>query len=246
MQPAPGDVNVVDLPVHSSADIHLSDAFGAQGCPLCRERARTEAAYLEAILVESVNDISFRQGLDAARGFCPVHARGVLDTDRRRAGSLGAAILLRATLVVRLKELEAAHDVRCRARAKRIDGASRPPACPVCARLDRTEAGLVDSLMRLTEEPAWAEAVADAPLCLEHLVALFAQRPASSTWPGIEGRQLDRLCLLRDELEAYAHASSHDRRHTLTDTQRASVDAAAGLLGDWRAPPGDVARGPRR
>src|SRR4029453_14690796 len=94
------------LPVRTGADVHLADAFGAPGCPLCRERARSEDAYLESILAESVNDIPFRQALDAARGFCPRHVAAVLEADRRRAGTLGAAILLRATLVPRLRELE--------------------------------------------------------------------------------------------------------------------------------------------
>ena len=84
------------LPVRTSADVHLADAFGEPGCPLCRERDRAEAAWLESILAESVNDVPFRQALDAGRGFCGRHAAAVLDADRRRAGSLGAAILLRA------------------------------------------------------------------------------------------------------------------------------------------------------
>jgi Family of unknown function (DUF6062) len=218
------------LPVHSGSDIHLADAFGLPGCPLCRERDRTEAAFLEAILAESVNDVAFRQGLDVARGFCATHSRAVLDTDRRRAGSLGAAILLRATLVLRLAELDAAHAARGRSRSKRVEDATRAPACPVCARLTRAEDGLLDGLMRLTDEAPWADAVAAAPLCLRHLLALMRQRSATAAWPAIETRQLDRLRDLGDDLAAYAHASSHDRRHTLTDAHRASVDAAADVL----------------
>ena len=224
------------LRVRSGADIHLADAFDEPGCPVCRERDRTAAAYLESILAESVNDVAFRQDLDAARGFCPAHARAVLDADRRRSGSLGAAILLRATLAVRLRELEAAADAGGRTRARRLDEARRRPACPACERVARTEAGIVDSLGRLVDDPSWAQAVAAAPLCLEHLAALAAHRPASPAWPAVEARQLDRLRALRDELDAYAHASSHDRRHLLTDAHRASVDHAADVLDGAGAP----------
>ena len=49
----------------AAIEAHLADAFGKPGCPLCRERRRTEAAYLESILAESVNDIPFRQALAA-------------------------------------------------------------------------------------------------------------------------------------------------------------------------------------
>ena len=218
------------LPVHSGSDIHLADAFGQPGCPLCRELARTEAAYLESILAESVNDVAFRATLDAARGFCPAHARAVLDADRRRAGSLGAAILLRATLAVRLRELEAAHAAGGRTRSKRLEAACRQPSCPACDRVARAEASVVDSLVRLTGDEAWAEAAASTPFCLEHLLRLASHQPTSAAWPAIEARQLDRLRLLRDDLDGYAHASSHDRRHLQTDAHRAAPDRAADLL----------------
>ena len=229
------------LPVHSSSDIHLADAFGMPGCPLCRERARAEAAFLEAILAESVNDVGFRADLDAARGFCATHSRAVLDVDRRRAGSLGAAILLRATLRVRLAELAAVHRAGGRSRSKRLDAAARPPVCPVCARMTRTETGLIEGLVRLTAEPPWAEAVAAAPLCLDHLLPLMRAGTGVAAWPGIEARQLARLHALVTDLAGFAHASSHDRRHLLTDAHRASValgvEALAGL-----ATPGDGSR----
>lgn len=230
----------MSLPVHSGADIHLADAFASDGCPLCRERDRTEAAYLESVLSESVNDIGFRQGLDQARGFCPAHSRAILRADRRRSGSLGAAILLRATLSVRLRELEAVHRSGGRTRSKRIEAVARPPACPACVRLAVTEAALVDSLMRLVEEAPWADAAAGGQFCLDHLLALLSHRPAPSTWPSIESRQLERLGGIRDDLEAYAHASSHDRRHLITDVHRASVDAAADLLAGPVPAPGSA------
>jgi hypothetical protein len=203
---------------------------------MCRERARTEAAYLESILAESVNDVPFRQALDAARGFCGRHAGEVLDADRRRAGSLGAAILLRATLAPRLRELEAATSSNGRGRARRIQDAARPPACPACERAARAGAAVADSIVRHTADPAWAEAVAVAPVCLDHLLALMAIRSAPPAWAAVEARQLARLTELRDRLDAYAHTSSHDRRHRQTEAQRASPDEAAAVLAGWRRP----------
>jgi len=219
------------LPARTGADVHLGDAFARSGCPLCRERARQEAAYLESILAESVNDIPFRQALDAGRGFCASHSRAVLEADRRRSGSLGAAILLRATLVTRLRELEAIHVASGRTRRRRVDRAARPAACPACRRLAESDAWVVEGLVALTEDAAWAAAVASAPFCLDHVLALVDRREAPAWWPPIEARQLDRLRGIRDRLEAFAHASAHDRRHLQTDDQRAAVDEAADLLG---------------
>jgi hypothetical protein len=219
------------LPVRTGADVHLADAFGLPGCPLCRERARQGAAYLESILAESVNDVPFRQALDAGRGFCPTHARAVLEADRRRSGALGAAILLRATLAVRLRELEAVHAAGGRSRGRRAAEAARPPACPACARLAASDGWLVDGLVALAEDAAWASAASAAPFCLEHLVALLDRRSVPAWWTRVEAAQLDRLRTLRDRLDGFAHASAHDRRHLQTDDQRASVEEAADLLG---------------
>lgn len=219
------------LPVRTGADVHLADAFDMPGCPLCRERSRTETAYLESILAQSVNDIPFRQALDAGRGFCRVHARSILVADRTRAGSLGGAILLRATLVARLRDLEAIHDVGSWSRARRAGEASRPPACPACRRIADSDAGVVDGLIRLAEDPLWGEAVAAAPFCLDHLVSLVDRRSVPAWWPAIEERQLVRLRALRDRLDRFAHASAHDRRHLQTPDLVASVDEVADLLG---------------
>lgn len=222
------------LPARSGADIHLADAFEAGGCPICREQDRTEGAYLESLLAESVNDVGFRQALDAGRGFCAAHSRAVLEADRRRSGILGAAILLRASLLTRIRDLEAAHQAKGRGRANRFADAARPPACPACARLARNETGLLDGLAALVVDPAWAKAVETAPFCLDHLLGLLARRPATGAWGEIEDRQLERLRAMQDLLDRFAHASSHDRAHLQTDEQRASVDAVADLLGGER------------
>jgi len=219
-----------ELPVRTGADVHLADAFDEAGCPLCRERVRTEAQYLESILAESVLDVAFRRTLDERRGFCPAHCRAVLAADRRRSGTLGASILLRATLSVRLRELDAAHSAG-RTRGRRVAEAARPSACPACAWIAVTDAGLVESLVALCRDAAWAGAAAGAPFCLDHLLLLMDRRPVPAWWSPVEARQVKRLHVLRDRLDRFAHATAHDRRHLQTDDQRASVAEAADLLG---------------
>ena len=130
MRACPTMASMAPLRVRSGADINLADAFGLPGCPLCRERRRTEAAYLESILSESVNDIPFRQAFDEARGFCARHARAVLDADRARAGSLGASILLRATLVARLRGGGFDLGLRARERCRAEHGPQHPVLDP--------------------------------------------------------------------------------------------------------------------
>jgi bacterioferritin-associated ferredoxin len=230
------------LPAKSAADVHLADAFEAAGCPICAEVARTDAQWLESILAESVNDIPFRQGLDRARGVCRRHAREVLEADRRRAGSLGAAILLRATLATRLRDIEAVHATKGWTRSRRADEAARPPRCPGCAREQTTLDWVAGALVRLAEDRAWADAIGGAAFCLDHLVLLLRERTTSPGWAAAEARQLERLRDLRDLLDGFAHTSSHDRRHLQTDEQRAAVDAAADLLAGDTASPLDTPR----
>jgi len=230
----------VHLPATSIADVHLADSFAGPGCPMCAEVARSNRQWLESILSESVNDIPFRQAFDAARGFCRRHAREILDADRRRAGSLGAAILLRASLGARLREIEAVHAAGGRTRSRRADAAARRPDCPGCVREAATDAWLASAVVRLAVDPAWSAAAGEAPFCLDHVIALLRERGGSPGWAAAEERQVTRLRGLRDLLDGYAHTSSHDRRHLQTEEQRAAVDLAADLLA------ADTARQARR
>jgi Family of unknown function (DUF6062) len=222
---------VTELPVRSLADIHLAEAFEGPGCPLCSERSRAERSSIESILAQGANDVAFRRDLDAARGFCRPHARAVLEADRRRSGgTLAAAILLRAVVAVRARELAAVAQAKGRARSKRAAEAGREPRCPVCSVVEGADGENLASVGRLSADPSWAEATAAAAFCLEHLIGLFGRLPAGATTVEIEARQLERLRLLDGELASFAHASSHDRRHLITPAQSESADAAARFL----------------
>jgi hypothetical protein len=110
----------------------------------------------------------------------------------------------------------------------------------VCRRVAEADAVLVESLIRHVAQPAWAEAAAAAPFCLEHLVALVDRRSPPAGWPAVEARQLERLRALEARLDRFAHASAHDRRHLQTPDQVASVDEAADLLGGPARGPGST------
>jgi hypothetical protein len=221
-----------ELPVRSGADARLADAFAEPGCPLCRVRADRERSYIASILAEFVNDVAFRGELDRARGFCEPHVHALVEADRRGSGGLlGPAILFHAVLRVRLREVSSAHQANGRSRTKRIAEARTPPRCQICAEVRRGEDVTAAGLAQLTADAAWAEAAAAAPLCLEHLLGLMAAGPGTASWSAIEARHVARLRELHDQLDSFAHRSSHDRRHSITDEQRASVTSAAGVLG---------------
>jgi hypothetical protein len=219
------------------ASVHLAELLAGPGCPGCRERDLVVGRYSEGYLYESVNDVRFRADLDAARGMCGEHVRAMLRADRRLSGGkLGPAILLDAMLRVREAELRAVAGARGPIRSRRVREAARSAACPVCREATSAVEGLLRHLVRLAHDAAWAEAVATAELCVDHLVAMMGSPDRPAGWDDIERRQLDRLHGIRRRLRAFADHSAHDRRHLATDDERMAVDEAARLMGGGEEP----------
>jgi len=106
----------------------------------------------------------------------------------------------------------------------------------VCREASSTVDATLRHLVRQTDDPGWADAVAQADLCLEHLVTMMSAPDRPPAWAGVERRQLERLAGLRRLLVGHADHAAHDRRHLATTEERASVDEAARLLG---GDPGD-------
>jgi uncharacterized protein DUF6062 len=220
-----------NLPVREIGDARLADELAAGRCPVCAERDRAASRFVESIVFERVTDRAFRAELDEARGFCPRHTHAVLAADRASGSGVGAGILFEAILRVRLAEATTALADAGRSRPRRIAAARRAAACPVCDQARDAETTTVGRLVDLAGDDAWAQAIGDAELCLDHLLALATAAAPSAAWQLIGERQLGRLGALRERLRSFAHHSSHDRRHLLTDDERASVDEGAALLG---------------
>jgi len=227
------------LPIDEIGDVALADLLAGSGCPLCRLRADASRRYLDALLWEGVNDPGFRGRLAAGRGFCPTHAHGVLDADREQTGgSLGAAILLSAAVRQRLAELRGVAAERRGRRAAARAAAARPAACPVCEQVAHARQAAISRLLARLDDPAWRSTVAHATFCLEDLLALWtaADRRSGAGWPEVFEAQLERIADLVARLDAFAHHSSYDRRHLVTDGERRAADDAALLLGGAPAP----------
>lgn len=221
-----------DLPVRDMAGVRLTELVAGSGCPGCRERQRVVERYTEAYLYESVNDVRFRADLDTARGMCGEHISEMLRADGRQSGGLlGPAILLDAMLRVREEELRAVASARGPMRRRRVGDAARPAACPVCRQVNSAVEGTLRHLVRSTEDPRWADAVAGTEVCLEHLVVMMATPARPAGWAAVERRQLDRLAGVRKRLIAHADHAAHDRRHLATQDDRDAVAEAARFLG---------------
>jgi len=235
--PAQGEASSTpSLPIAGIGDIGLADALRAVGCPGCRVRRDSGAAYLRAVLWESVNDVAFREALATGRGFCRRHSREILAADRAQSGgSLGSGILLASVLRRRLAELRGLPTRRSRRAGSSLEGVGARPACPVCAQTDSAERMAIDRLVARLVDPAWRQALAMAELCFEHLLGAWATAVASRSenWPEVAAAQLLRIEHLVERLDSFAHHSSHDRRHLVTDRERAAAGEASWFLGGW-------------
>jgi CYTH domain-containing protein len=222
------------LPIDGLGDISLADLLGQAGCPLCRLRRDSTDRYLRALLWEGVNDISFRERLTTGRGFCREHAHAVLAADRAQSGgSLGAAILLGSAVRARLIELRRLPASRTRRARDAVRAAGQASECPVCGHVAAAERMTVDRLLARLADPLWREAMASADLCLDDLLRTWttAIDDRNQHWPEVAAAQLARIEQLVRRLDSFAHHSSHDRRHLLTDSERGAGDEAASFLG---------------
>jgi hypothetical protein len=219
-----------ELDARDLLDSRLAELLASDSCPVCAYRNRSAQRYIAAILSEMVNDRGFRRDLDAARGFCSEHTHAVIVATRRESGgTVAAAILFGAIAAVHARELTRAFGDRGRWRQKRVDETRRAPSCPVCIESSTAEHHAVARLAERLQRPDWADAVAAAPLCLDHLAMLGGTVDADA-WRPVGERQLARIDDLVARLRSFAHHSSHDRRHLITDEERRSADEAASLL----------------
>jgi hypothetical protein len=215
-------------------DVRLLDAIERGGCAICAVRARSERATLDAIIAERVLDLGFRAGLEREHAFCRRHAAELIEADRRASGILGSSILYGAMLERRLADLRDAVRRRGRGRRSRLDAARRRPPCLVCQQGATAVETALGRLAERAADPAWASLAARIPFCLDDLGALIAAAGDAPAFRPVLEAQLTRLEDIHSRLEGYAHNSAQDRRHLVTDGERAAAQEAAELLGGDR------------
>jgi hypothetical protein len=227
------------LHAYGTGDEALVEALEAGGCPLCTMTRRGGLRFLESVMFELVNDVTFRQRLTAGGGLCPDHVRDLAPVERREAGGvLGSAILLLAMLKPRLAAL-VEPGIERKLNRGRVERAARAAwECPAC---EREAASARDAAYRLLQlamrDPVWARRVSAASFCLAHLALLSGVTDRALRERGLEEpqrvvvqEQQRRLTDVATRLEAFVHHSAHDRRAEITDEERAAVREAAVAL----------------
>lgn len=219
------------LPARDLVDVRLTAAIDVGGCALCEVRSRGELGTLDAIIAERVLDLGFRAGLEREYGLCRRHARGLLEADRRSSGILGSSILFGAIVQRRTAALREATAVSGRRRRGRLASVRTRPPCLPCGLGSQAVETAANRLVERCADPAWAAVIADIPFCLDDLALLLAVAGDEPAVAAVAERQLARLDAIQRRLEGFADHSAQDRRHLLTDVERAAADEAARLLG---------------
>jgi len=226
-----GDLATDGLPARDIVDVRLAAAIKLGGCAICAVRARSERATLDAIIAERVLDIGFREGLEREHGFCRRHSAELLEANRQASGSLGASILFGAIIERRVTSLRESLRARGRSRRQRLAEAGRRPPCIACSQGASAVEIALGRLVGRSADPAWAAATLAIPFCLDDLTSLLRAAGDEAAFAPIAEHHLARLEELRGRLDGFVDHSAQDRRHLLTDDERAAADEAARLLG---------------
>jgi hypothetical protein len=226
---------MTDPVAHDIVDARLLAAMAGGGCPVCVVRARSERATMDAIINERVLDIGFRAELERTHGFCRRHVADLVPTDRRETGGiLGSSLLLSAVIDRRLGGLRGAVGSGGRAVRARLREARRRPTCIACS---QGATAAETALVRLAErsgDATWVMSLGETPFCLDDLLALWAAAGSERGFEPVARRQLERFEDLRRRLEGFAHHSSYDRGHLMTEDERTAADEATEALGGDR------------
>ena len=225
------------LPQRDLVDVRLAAAIEVGGCAICVVRSRAEAASTVAVLDgERVMDPGFRAGLERTTTFCRRHVAALIVADRRGSGILSTSILYGTLVSRRVAGLRDAISARGRTRRRRLNDAQDRLPCVICAEGTSAAEVAMQRLAERSNDGAWAAVIGDIPFCLDDLVLLLAAAGDSTSFAPLVERQLARLEDLAQRLDEYAHNSSPERRHLMTDEQRRAADEAArALSGDGGA-----------
>lgn len=215
-------------------DERLVKALTGTACPICAFADDAAARWLEAVLYEQVNDVTFRQRFVAGGGFCRRHTARAHHVDRHRSGgALGIAILLQAALKPRLRAIDGAAAAR-RPTGRALDVLADANDCMACGaeRTAETDA-IAGALENAARDEVWRLAVAEGRYCLSHLRDLIAR--ASDANPdlaaAVVAAQLRRLRAVDEQLAAFQHHHGHDRRAPISEDERVALADARVALG---------------
>lgn len=201
----------------------MLDACRAPGCPVCRLGETSARRHLDQVIYDGVNDISLRQTLREALGYCREHAWWL--PQMGGSAPLGIAIIHRDVLNNIRRHLQDASfkksTLRSVMRAINLEsgnptgsGAYLQPAaeCPACTRSREAErlalAAMLDALN--DEDQAMVEALSGSDgLCVPHLRGALEAAPGQTAFDTLVALTLEQFNTLIGDLDEYIRKRDH-------------------------------------
>jgi hypothetical protein len=203
---------------HHSRQIRLDEALQLPGCPVCRVVLQRVEQSLESISYELVLDPAYRETIDAAWGFCTVHAQQWLE----QAPPLGTAIIYEAVLGRIERQLDRHDRTRANSGGLRAKlGGARVPStltatgvCPLCRLQSDHEANVIGQLLDELRDVSFRDryAVSDG-ICVPHMQTALAAGPPTEILDALRVRMLETHRQLQDHLRAIIRKHDHRFRH---------------------------------
>jgi hypothetical protein len=173
---------------------------------------------MESISYELVMDPAFRETVDAAWGFCNVHAQQWL----QHAPPLGTAIVYEAVLGRIARQLERQSqgrsgigNLRSRLGNSRGSGALVPDGvCPLCIVQTEQEALIVGQLLEELRNASFRQRYAASDgLCVVHVNAALAAGPDAAAFEALRDRLLASHRTLQEQLREIIRKHDYRYRH---------------------------------
>ncbi len=138
---------------------NLIEAFDAGGCPVCGLVAKSARKWMEWFIYERVSDPKTRFRLRDSRGFCPEHARLMLDLGNPLPVAIVYSDLIRLVT----------GDLQSKWPAPR-----KKAECPACAEASEFERVYLSAIADNFEDPEMRKGVLEGgSICLPHVIKLL-------------------------------------------------------------------------
>lgn len=203
----------------TTRNLRLDEALALPGCPVCQLVAQRVAQTLESIQNELVLDPAYRAQVDAAWGFCSVHAQQWLD----EAQPLSTAIIYEAVLGRISRELERVAPTRSGlsgqlrsripgGRGKGCTALVESETCPLCLARAEQERQVVAHLLEELRSAAFRERYAASDgLCVAHVNLALCAGPDAEALEAMRDRMFRTQEALRGQLREVIR--KHDYRY---------------------------------
>ncbi len=201
-------------------NLRLDEALAMPGCPVCRMVVQRVAQTLESIQDELVLDPAYREQVDAAWGFCNVHAQQWLS----EAQPLSTAIIYEAVLGRVTRELERVSSGRTsrggqlRSRLPGNRGGKdcavlvEARICPLCLTREEQERQIIAHLLEELRSQTFRERyLASDGLCVTHVNLALCAGPDAAALEAVRARMLQTHEALRGQLRDVIR--KHDYRY---------------------------------